>query len=107
MRVAIRFCWLCVLLLGACGAYGQERVAFLPKPPVIDGALDVPGLEPHQFPVVIANGANATVKPTYRLAYGTGFFYLYIEIDDANVATRDRAYQNGDGFQLALTMPRT
>lgn len=102
-------CAVAVLLIaGPCASVAQVPVAFLPQSPIIDGVLDnnLQSLPPQPFPVVMAQGSPAApVKPTYRIAYGAGFLYLYIEVDDASVVNRDRAYQNGDGFQLAITQP--
>jgi predicted esterase len=98
-----------LILAGTCVSFGQVSVAFLQHPPAIDGTLDddLRALVPQPFTVVIPeDGPASPAKPAYRIAYGAGFLYLYIEVNDASVIDRDRAYQNGDGFQLALTRPR-
>lgn len=98
----------CLALVSA-GALAEVPVKFVDHAPVIDGVLDdgLKTLPAEQFPVVDSpNDYKPGWKPTYRIAYGAGFLYLYIEVPDGQVATRDRAYQNGDGFQLALTVPR-
>lgn len=85
----------------------QVSVPFLSKPPVVDGALDedLRSLPVQQFSAMDSDGTAAPVRPTYRIAYGAGFLYLYIEVNSAEVITRDRAYQNGDGFHVAITRP--
>jgi predicted esterase len=97
-----------VFVLAVCAALSaQISVPFLASPPDIDGVLDdsLHSLAVHQFSVVDSDGPAAQVKPTYRIAYGTKFLYLYIEVDSSDIITRDRAYQNGDGFHLAITHP--
>ncbi len=95
------------------------EVAFLSQAPIIDGLLDA-GLEllpVGGFAVGIADGRGPEVDvadlasvqaavPTYRVAYGTDFFYLYIEAPGDRLHFRDRAYQNGDGFALVLGTAR-
>ncbi|MBD3236026.1 MAG: prolyl oligopeptidase family serine peptidase [Candidatus Eisenbacteria bacterium] len=90
-------------------------VAFLEHAPVIDGVLD-PGLANLQrgfFSEVVVDGrgpeteradraAVSRAEPTFRMAYGTDFFYLYVEAPGERLQCRDRAYQNGDGFSLML-----
>ena len=80
-------------------------VDFLAGPPTIDGVLD-PGLGrlPRRlFSQVEPFGPG--VKPVeahYRLAYGTGFLYVYVEAQGDRLTYNDRAYQNGDGFHMVI-----
>jgi predicted esterase len=45
------------------------------------------------------------VEAHYRLAYGTDFFYVYVEAQGDKLAYNDRAYQNGDGFHMVIARP--
>jgi len=90
-------------------AMADLDVAYLAQEPVIDGKLDpaLQALARHDFPVREASTTlPADWAPTYRIGYGAGFLYLYVEVPDAQLVTRDRAYQNGDGYILVLTLPR-
>lgn len=87
----------------------EQEVNYLSDVPIIDGELDenLVNLKPREFPVKYkSNIKNTDVNITYRLAYGTSFFYVYVEIDAENLVYRDRAYQNGDGFHMVLAKPR-
>jgi predicted esterase len=95
------------------------EVSFLPQAPNIDGLLD-PGLETlpiGRFSEVEVDGrgpeldatnaaAVTAALPTYRMAYGTDFFYLYVEAPGEKLHFRDRGYQNGDGFSIVLGATR-
>ena len=86
-----------------------EEVAYLSKAPIIDGKLDsnLSFIKAREFPVKYkSSDENPDTRVTYRLAYGTNFFYVYIEVDAQKLVYRDRAYQNGDGFHMVLTKPR-
>lgn len=63
---------------------------------------------PVRIPTIVkkSRDGNPVTGVAYRLAYGAHFFYLAIEVEDDPIASRDRAYQNGDGFHLALTHTR-
>jgi hypothetical protein len=83
-------------------------VSYLAAPPIIDGVLDddLQALPLRTFPVIQESGpANPDRGARYRLAYGTGFLYVFIELDANTLAFRDRAYQNGDGFTLVIAKP--
>jgi len=87
----------------------EPAIPFLSQPPQIDGVLDanLESLPPRTFNAVIkTNPQNPAVAVNYRLAYGADFFYLYIDFEAERYTCRDRGYQNGDGFILALTVPR-
>ncbi len=93
----------------AAGAVLDPAVTFLAKPPVIDGRLDegLLGLPERRFGIVQKSREDNPVREAgYRLAYGTEFLYVYIEIDQPALAARDRGYQNGDGCHLVLSLPR-
>ena len=83
----------------------EPPVSYLSQEPVIDGALDA---DLQQLPVrrfsVVGRSApgNPDYSPSYRLAYGTHFFYVFLDIDADELVFRDRAYQNGDGFTVVL-----
>ncbi|MCX6561166.1 MAG: prolyl oligopeptidase family serine peptidase [Candidatus Aminicenantes bacterium] len=84
-------------------------VTFLAKPPFIDGRLDeaLLGLPVRRFASdEPGREAGPGLNVTYRLAYGTEFFYVFIEADQSAFAARDRGYQNGDGCHLVLALPR-
>jgi predicted esterase len=86
----------------------QPAVDFLEQVPDIDGRLDdeLSGLARRTFAVLVKdNPANPDTKGDYRLAYGSDFLYLYIDVEAERLITRDRGYQNGDGFILILNRP--
>lgn len=87
----------------------QPSIDFLANPPVIDGVLDA-ALQPlPRRPFCFLYKADRATPDTagdYRLAYGTTFLYLYIDIRADGIVYRDRGYQNGDGFILILNMPQ-
>ena len=86
----------------------QPAVDFLEKEPAIDGRLDdeLSGLVRRSFAVQVKmNPANPDTMAVYRLAYGSDFLYLFIEVEAEQLICRDRGYQNGDGFILVLNRP--
>ena len=89
--------------------YLSGNVTFLHAQPVIDGILDedLNHLLKREFIYTEKSSKNnPVVKIHYRLGYGTKFFYIYIEVEQGKLNVRDRGYQNGDGFHLALTLPK-
>lgn len=79
------------------------EVAFLETAPQIDAILDddLKALEPSPFNYFIQfSPGEFRAELNYRLAYGTGFLYLFITLDTDEFIVRDRGYQNGDGFVL-------
>src|SRR5512140_363957 len=83
-------------------------VEFLASPPAIDGVLDqgLRGLPRLGFSQVDRFGTDARpVEAHYRLAYGTDFLYIYVEARGDKLTFSDRAYQNGDGFQMVIARP--
>jgi predicted esterase len=86
----------------------EEEVTFLSKRPQIDGILDedLTALPTREFSQVIKCKTDSLVPASYRLAYGTGFFYVYVEAGADKLIFRDRAYQHGDGFHMVLAVPR-
>ena len=87
----------------------EPAVDFLPSAPVIDGQLDagLRGLPVRHFPEVIReDGGKGAPAVTWRMAYGTDFLYLFIQVAADRPVCRDRGYQNGDGFHLVLAKPR-
>jgi len=103
------------LIVAVCAIKATPRqlpgppVSFLEYTPEIDGSLD-PNLETlpeRMFTRTIGtNGITQAADVSYRLAYGAEFLYLFIEMDVDTFVTRDRAYQNGDGFHIAITTPQ-
>ncbi|HNX99046.1 MAG TPA: hypothetical protein PKK12_15315, partial [Candidatus Aminicenantes bacterium] len=84
-------------------------VPFLEAPPQIDGELDatLANIPAASFAAVKTTSPQCLVVPVhYRLAYGSTFLYLYIEVADEQPIHRDRGYQNGDGFHMVLAAPR-
>ncbi|RPJ02836.1 MAG: hypothetical protein EHM31_02480, partial [Candidatus Aminicenantes bacterium] len=83
-------------------------VDFLAAPPVIDGVLD-PGLgrlARRMFSQVDRYETGETpAEASYRMAYGTDFLYVYVEGRGDKLTFNDRAYQNGDGFQMVIARP--
>lgn len=86
----------------------EQEVNFLSKAPVIDGVLDkeLESLPERQFTFISRMKTDSAVSITYRIAYGTEFFYVYIEADAEHLTYRDRAFQNGDGFLLLICKPQ-
>ncbi len=85
------------------------EVAFLPRAPEIDGHLDpeLTDLSIRRFTRVWKSDPGNPMKDChYRLAYGTDFFYVYVEAEAEGLTFRDRAFQNGDGFSLVIAVPR-
>ena len=84
------------------------EVTFLSEAPRIDGRLDgrLESLPVREFSRMSKSDPANPVGPVhYRLAYGTDFFYVYVEAPGEALAFRDRAYQNGDGFAMTLCLP--
>lgn len=83
----------------------EPEVDFLSTSPAIDGVLD-DGLErlpERSFSLVWkSEAANDQAPARFRLGYGTGFFYVYVESEGDSLVFRDRAFQNGDGFVILL-----
>jgi len=90
-------------------SYLETEITFLSNPPEIDGVLDqeLESLTARKFPVVIkGQDENHDVNLHYRLAYGTDFFYVYVEAEADQMVYRDRAFQNGDGFHMVMALPK-
>jgi hypothetical protein len=91
------------------GVMSSTPITFLSTPPHITGVIDATKelLPVREFTHVFKSAPeNLVVKTNYRLAYGTSFFYVYIQMDSPTYVCRDRGYQNGDGFALILTVPQ-
>jgi len=87
-------------------ALAAPAVDFLAAAPVIDGELDahLAPLPVRPFAQVHRDGTAAAPGPArFRLAYGTDFLYLHVEVAGTELYCRDRAYQNGDGLQLVVS----
>lgn len=86
----------------------QQEVNFLSQGPTIDGILDndLQFLPIRQFGFISRKKTDTAIPIIYRLAYGTEFFYLYIEAKAEHITYRDRAFQNGDGFLLLFGKPQ-
>lgn len=98
-----------VTMLAAPSDALKPAVDFLPREPIIDGRLDgeLQGLPLRSFSFLYKpNPAVPDTAGNYRLAYGTEFLYVFIEVQAERVICRDRGYQNGDGFILTLYKPQ-
>jgi predicted esterase len=86
----------------------EIEVNFFSQIPVIDGVLDkeLESLTARQFAVISRMKTDTAVPITYRIAYGTEFLYVYIEVEAEHLTYRDRAFQNGDGFLLLICKPQ-
>ncbi len=87
----------------------EPEITFLSEAPKIDGVLDgqLKMLPVRNFQIEEkSNSQNPSIDVHYRLAYGTEFFYLFIEVETDRFIYRDRGYQNGDGFIVVLCRPR-
>lgn len=81
-------------------------VDFLAGSPRIDGTLDarLATLPRRRFVQVLRDDTEIDPPAAhYRLAYGTAFLYVYVEVAGDQLFCRDRAYQNGDGLQLVIS----
>ncbi len=84
------------------------EVPFITDRPEVDGNLDPLFLNfrSHKFTTVEkSRRRNDNFDAQYWWAYGTDFFYLYIEVSANELVERDRGYQNGDGFHLVFAKP--
>ncbi|MGD2248988.1 MAG: prolyl oligopeptidase family serine peptidase [Candidatus Methanofastidiosia archaeon] len=84
-------------------------ITFLQTPPDITGYIDTTKelLPIREFTYIFKSvPENPVVNTNYRLAYGTTFFYVFVQVDSPTYVCRDRGYQNGDGFVLILTVPQ-
>jgi predicted esterase len=97
-----------VVTLGETPKILEPEVNFLSETPVIDGVLDrcLEFLPARHFTKIYKQKGDSAPSISYRLAYGTGFFYLYLEAAADRLVFRDRAYQNGDGFVMLLARAR-
>jgi predicted esterase len=87
----------------------EPAVTYVSRAPNIDGVLDgaLIDLPVRRFTMVRKSSSeNPDVAISYRLAYGAHYLYVYIEGEAETFAFRDRAYQNGDGFTVVLTVPK-
>ena len=86
----------------------QQEVDFLSEAPVIDGKLDqkLHALPIRKFAYISRKTTDHAIPITYRIAYGTEFFYVFIEAEAEHITFRDRAFQNGDGFLMLLGKPQ-
>ena len=87
----------------------KNEVTFISDRPKIDGLLDenLKNLPIRKFNTKIrVLPSLISSKPKFRLAYGSDFFYLFIEMRAKDIIKRDRGYQNGDGFHLLLANPK-
>ncbi len=83
-------------------------VDFLTTKPVIDGRIDnaLVSLPVRLFDTVETTSDMVHVSRTsYRLGYTNEGLYLYLETSKKELMSRDRAYQNGDGFHMVLAIP--
>ncbi len=103
----------CAVLLGLIFAFLRFRalrpeITFLAGAPVVDGVLDaeLTALPVRNFSLTHkSHPENPLPSVHYRMAYGTDFLYLYLEVEADRYVCRDRGYQNGDGFILILAEP--
>ena len=83
----------------------MRPIRFLAAPPRIDGQLGetIASLPAESFNYTFKMAPdNPDFWVSYRLAYGTAFLYLYVEVAAKEIVCRDRGYQNGDGILLVL-----
>lgn len=84
-------------------AQGSIKLKLLDNIPSIDGKPGV-DLTWHNFPVIEkSNPDNKLPGARYMLGYDVEHLYMIIEYDSDSITSRDRAYQNGDGFHLVLS----
>lgn len=84
----------------------KPTINFLEFAPKIDGILDdeIKHLPSRRFNYVRFHAEETydVVPIHYRLAYGTEFLYINVEVEHNQIFYNDRAFQNGDGFQLLI-----
>ncbi|MCF6240833.1 MAG: M48 family metalloprotease, partial [Bacteroidales bacterium] len=87
--------------------YLDHEVAYLSVKPKVDGKLDsnLLFLKKRYF-LNNDKGIEKNIDVSYRIAYGANFFYVFMEATADSLTYRDRAYQNGDGFQRLLAKPQ-
>lgn len=81
---------------------------FLDFTPVIDGHLDkeLDTVEWSNFNFTKkTNSSNKDYDIRYKIGYNYSNIYLIIESSCDTICTRDRAYQNGDGFHMVVAKP--
>ncbi len=86
----------------------RTKIVFLEYSPVIDGFEEsqIKKVKKRYFYHKENRGREASTDIiSYKLAYGTEFFYIFIEVETSSIIYRDRGYQNGDGVQLVLASP--
>ena len=76
-------------------------LAWLARPPVVDGTLD-PELRGLPEIALRPAGDAGPGDVLVRAGYGSRFLYLYVRSAQPRLVARDRAYQNGDGLLLVL-----
>ncbi|NHJ84348.1 MAG: prolyl oligopeptidase family serine peptidase [Asgard group archaeon] len=87
----------------------KEEISYLTEPPIIDGRLEK---SLGQIPIRRFNARvrllpfQRSSNPSYRLAYGRDFLYIYIELEAKTIIKRDRGFQNGDGFHMLIANPK-
>lgn len=99
------------MLVSAYG-YSQPgpaiRTRFLEAQPVMDGVLDTNLLFLPSYHLLPDDHAvHHRVAGSIRVAYGTGFLYIYSEVPGDSLVYRDRGYQNGDGMIVVIGRPAT
>lgn len=98
-----------ITTLAAPRAVLEPAVDVLPHEPTIDGRLD---RELDRLPVrsfSFLSKPQPTTPATvasYRLAYGAGCLYVFIDVQSDRIITRDRGHHHGDGFVMVLSTPR-
>jgi predicted esterase len=91
--------------------FAQEHVKYLPQLPVVDGLMDSDSWKSSMKIFESAHVHKTTsdlphVDAKYFLGYTATHLYLYIEVAADSIITRDRGYQNGDGFHLTIGAPK-
>jgi predicted esterase len=86
----------------------QPPIDYLVAAPVIDGSLDrdLAALPVRPMRWSSPSAPAGLRPPAYRLAYSARHLYVHVEFDAREMVTRDRAFQNGDGFVLVIARPR-
>jgi len=99
-----------LLFLIASSSFAQIPVKFLPSSPLIDGLPDenLNHLQTEYFYEIYSGNENIPSEPLaeYSLAYGIDFLYIIVKVNSDSVITRDRSYQNGDGFHITIAKPQ-
>ena len=89
--------------------FAQESVRFIQQEIVVDGVRPDFLSDLHMRPLQHVHKTNDLLpdfEADYFLGYTEDHLYIFIEYDGDSIVSRDRAYQNGDGFHFTMGFPQ-